>query len=139
MINKLTIDGVHKIIKGSIMITYISNMILGWSLDDRNIVDTIITWSGWTIVGLFEYFCNIFKSNKMLALLIDILSIKCVHEFLKILVLIIYILNMILTCSSPRRPLFLHALSFECTSKLCIHFLNQFLVYFHIYKMHYTI
>ena len=38
----------------------------------------------------------------------------------------------IMTCSSPRRPLFLHALSFECTSKLCIMFLNQFSVYFHI-------
>ena len=37
-----------------------------------------------------------------------------------------------LTCSSPRRPLFLQALSFECTSKLCITFLNQFSVYFHI-------
>ena len=36
------------------------------------------------------------------------------------------------TCSGPRRPLFLHALSFECTSKLCITFLNQFSVYFHI-------
>ena len=24
------------------------------------------------------------------------------------------------TCSSPIRPLFLHALSFECTSKLCV-------------------
>ena len=43
------------------------------------------------------------------------------------------------TCSSPRRTFFLHALSFECTSKLCITFLNQFLVYFHIEKMHYTI
>ena len=36
------------------------------------------------------------------------------------------------TCSSPRRTFFLHALSFECTSKLCITFLNQFSVYFHI-------
>ena len=36
------------------------------------------------------------------------------------------------TCSSPRRPLFLHALSFECTSNLCVTFLNQFLVFFHI-------
>ena len=36
------------------------------------------------------------------------------------------------TCSSPRRPLFLHELSFECTSKLCITFLNQFSVYFRI-------
>ena len=36
------------------------------------------------------------------------------------------------TCSSPRHPLFLHALSFECTSKLCGTFLNLFLVYFHI-------
>ena len=36
------------------------------------------------------------------------------------------------TRSIPRRPLFLHALSFECTTKLCINFLNQFLVYFHI-------
>ena len=37
-----------------------------------------------------------------------------------------------MTFSSPRRPLFLHALSFECTSKLCINFLNRFSVYFHI-------
>ena len=35
-------------------------------------------------------------------------------------------------CSSPRRPLFQNALSFECTTKLCINFINQFLVYFHI-------
>ena len=34
--------------------------------------------------------------------------------------------NSIMTCSSPRRPLFLHAFSFECTSNLCINFLNQF-------------
>ena len=47
--------------------------------------------------------------------------------------------NCVKTCSSPRCPLFLHALSFECTSKLCITFLNQFLVYFHILKMHNTI
>ena len=32
----------------------------------------------------------------------------------------------LLTCSSPRHPLFEHALSFECTSKLCITFLDQF-------------
>ena len=37
-----------------------------------------------------------------------------------------------MTWSSPRRPLFLHALSFDCTSKLCINFINQFSVYFHI-------
>ena len=36
------------------------------------------------------------------------------------------------TWSSPKRPLFLHALSFDCTTKLCINFLNQFSVYFHI-------
>ena len=42
------------------------------------------------------------------------------------------------TCSSPRRTFFLHALSFECTSKLCIAFLNQFSVYFHIKRMHNT-
>ena len=47
--------------------------------------------------------------------------------------------DMIMTCSSPRRLLFLHALSFECSSKLCITFLNQFTVYFHIKKMHNTI
>ena len=37
-----------------------------------------------------------------------------------------------LNCSSPRRPLFLHALSFECTIKLCVNSLNQFSVYFYI-------
>ena len=42
------------------------------------------------------------------------------------------ILSSLQTCSSPRRPLFLHRLSFECTSKLYITFLNQFSVYFHI-------
>ena len=31
-----------------------------------------------------------------------------------------------LTCSSPRRLLFLHALSFECTTKLCIIFSTNF-------------
>ena len=36
------------------------------------------------------------------------------------------------TCSIPRRPLFLHTLSFECNSKLCGTFLNQFLAHFHI-------
>ena len=40
--------------------------------------------------------------------------------------------TILLTCSSPRQTFFLHALSFECTSKLCITFLNQFSVYFHI-------
>ena len=32
--------------------------------------------------------------------------------------------------SIPRRPLFLHALSFECTTKLCINSLDQFSVFF---------
>ena len=32
--------------------------------------------------------------------------------------------------SIPRRPIFLHALSFECNTKLCINFLNQFLFIF---------
>ena len=36
------------------------------------------------------------------------------------------------TCSSPRRTFFLHALSLQCTSKLCVTFLNLFLVYFYI-------
>ena len=44
-----------------------------------------------------------------------------------------------MTCSSPRRTFFLHALSFQCTSKLCGTFINQFSDYFHIKKMHYTI
>ena len=34
------------------------------------------------------------------------------------------------TCSRSRRTFFLHSLSFECTSKLCITYLNQFSVYF---------
>ena len=46
------------------------------------------------------------------------------------------VLCVCVTCSSPRRPLFLHALSFDCTSKPCVTFLNQFSVYFHIKKMH---
>ena len=43
------------------------------------------------------------------------------------------------TSSSPRRTFFLHALSFDYTSKLYITFLNQFSVYSHILKMHYII
>ena len=39
----------------------------------------------------------------------------------------------------PKTDLFLHALPFECTSKMCMTFLDQFLVYFHIKIMHYTI
>ena len=35
-----------------------------------------------------------------------------------------------MTWSSPRRPLFIHALSFQCTSKLCINFINQVSIYF---------
>ena len=46
---------------------------------------------------------------------------------------------LIWTCSSQRRTFFLLMLSFQCTSKLCITFLNQFSVYFHILKMHNTI
>ena len=42
------------------------------------------------------------------------------------------------TYSSPRRPLFLHALSFQCTSNLCINFLKQFSVYFHIQIVQYA-
>ena len=38
----------------------------------------------------------------------------------------------VMTWSILRCPLFLHALSFERTSKLCINFINQFSVYFHI-------
>ena len=41
------------------------------------------------------------------------------------------------TCSSPRRTFFLHALSFQYTSKLCVTFLNLFLVYF-IFKIFIT-
>ena len=44
-----------------------------------------------------------------------------------------------MTCSSPRRKFFLHALSFESTSKLYITLLIKMSVYFHIKKMHYTI
>ena len=47
--------------------------------------------------------------------------------------------KMDMTCSSPRRPLFLHALSFECTSKLCAIFINIIFVYFHGKRMHNTI
>ena len=36
------------------------------------------------------------------------------------------------TCSSPRHPLFLNALSFECTSKPCINFISQFSFYIYI-------
>ena len=32
----------------------------------------------------------------------------------------------------PKTSTFFHTLSFECTSKLCMNFLNHFLVYFHI-------
>ena len=39
---------------------------------------------------------------------------------------------LLFTCSSPRRPLFMHALSFERTTKLCINFLNQFPFYSHV-------
>ena len=42
------------------------------------------------------------------------------------------VLKAVMTCFSPRRPLFLHVVSFECTTKLCINFINQFSAYFHI-------
>ena len=37
-----------------------------------------------------------------------------------------------MTWSSPRRSLFLHSLSFECTTKLCINLFNQFSVFLHL-------
>ena len=40
--------------------------------------------------------------------------------------------NVDMTWSSPRRPLFLHSLSFECTEKLCISFLNQLSFFSHL-------
>ena len=40
--------------------------------------------------------------------------------------------DLVKTSSSPRRTFFIHALLFECTSKLCITFLNQLSVCFHI-------
>ena len=44
-----------------------------------------------------------------------------------------------MTCSSPISPLFLHALSIEWITKLCINLLNQFSVHFHIEIVHDTI
>ena len=52
-----------------------------------------------------------------------------IHDSYGLTILAVIILK---TCSSPRRTFFLHALSFECTTKMCITFLNQFLAYFHI-------
>ena len=49
-----------------------------------------------------------------LILWIDFPSHFCSHNF--------YL--SFLTCSRPRQTFFLHAFSFECTSKLCISFLN---------------
>ena len=42
-IDQLTTESVHVIIKRSNLITYIFNMIFGWSLDDKNILGEIIT------------------------------------------------------------------------------------------------
>ena len=39
--------------------------------------------------------------------------------------------DIIKTWFNPRRHFFLHALSFEWTTKLCIKYINQFSFYFH--------
>ena len=57
-------------------------------------------------------------------ILLLIFSIEC---FYRSGLIVIY-----LDLLQPKTPLFLHALSFECTTKLCINFHGQFLVYFHI-------
>ena len=46
---------VHNIIERSVFITYISNIILGWLIEYKYIVDTIITYNVWTVVQLFDF------------------------------------------------------------------------------------
>ena len=40
--------------------------------------------------------------------------------------------KVLMFCDNGRRTFFLHTLSSECTSKMCITFLGLFLVYFHL-------
>ena len=44
----------------------------GWSLDDRYIVKTMISYLGWKMVRSFTYLKIEFKKNKILVLCIDI-------------------------------------------------------------------
>ena len=94
MIDQLVIKSVHEIIKIYILITYISNMIFCWSLDNKNTIDKIITWNYWTVVQFFEYFINVYKNNKRLSQSIDQLMIKSVYEIIEKSVFITYISNM---------------------------------------------
>ena len=89
------IEIVHDIIKRYIFAAYISNIIIVWSLDNINILDTIIMYKYWTVLWLFEYFRNGYKNKKGLVQSIDKLKIKSVNDIIKILVLVSYILNMI--------------------------------------------
>ena len=55
-IDPFTTQSVHLIVEISISITYICNMILGLSLDNKNNVDKTIIYCGEPIVRSFDYF-----------------------------------------------------------------------------------
>ena len=85
-----------------------------------------VPWSGGVQTDYARYYCR-----RMLQ-----------HDTFKQKIALLHIQPLVQdqqTCSSPRRPLFLHALSFEGTSKRCVNFLNLFFVYFRSLKMHYSI
>ena len=54
-IDPFTTQSVHLIVEISISITYICNMILGLSLDNKNNVDKTIIYCGEPIVRSFDY------------------------------------------------------------------------------------
>ena len=54
-IDQFTTQSVHLIVEISISITYICNMILGLSLDNKNNVDKTIIYCGEPIVSSFDY------------------------------------------------------------------------------------
>ena len=129
-------------------ITLTQNLILGHELEDNLrdhpsfITSTLVEVLSWTLkfsqytdsflwTSLWIFFCEtyLWYDQNYISPLVHIYIFKHTPPIQFI------VLDRVLsykTCSSARRPLFLHALSFECTSKLCITFLNQFSVYFHI-------
>ena len=89
------IKSVHEIIKRLICITYILNIIFGWSLDDSKIADTRIMYNNLTSVWSFDYFWKWCTNNNKFVWYIDQLKIKSVHEIIKRSGFITCIFNMI--------------------------------------------
>ena len=105
-----------------------------WYHFDRTEISHLIYFYKTPLQCLCIFFTNIFHLQWHLPIIHGVFPVVSITTEYKVIFLWfkkqlhrhIYLECPLKTCSSPRCPLFLHALSFERTLKLCINFLNQF-------------